>query len=67
MAGSKTAQNFDINELNMSGFILPVSDFPSLETNDNIEVSEDDDDQISFSLDDIPGAPDAQEISWLCQ
>lgn len=62
MAGSKTAQNFDINELNMSGFILPVSDFPSLETNDNIEVSEDDDDQISFSLDDIPGAPDAQEI-----
>jgi hypothetical protein len=60
----KHAQQYDTNELNLSDFLLPVmqGDFPSIEIGDNIEVSEDQPDDVIFVLDDIPGAPNAQEI-----
>jgi len=61
----KNAQQYDTNDLNLGDFLLPVmqGNFPSIEVSDNIEVSDDDEpDEIIFILDDIPGAPNAQEI-----
>jgi hypothetical protein len=60
----KNAQQYDTNDLSLGDFLLPVmqGNFPSIEVDDGIEVSDDQPDEIIFVLDDIPGAPDAQEI-----
>lgn len=60
----KNAQQYDTNDLNFGDFLLPVmqGNFPSIEVGDGIEVSDDQPDEIIFVLDDIPGAPNAQEI-----
>lgn len=59
----KNAQQYDTNDMNLGDFLLPVMQgvFPSLEVGDGIEVS-DEPDEIVFVMDDIPGAPNAQEI-----
>jgi hypothetical protein len=63
----KNAQQYDSNDLNLGDFLLPVmqgiqGNFPSIEVGDGIEVSDDQPDEIIFVLDEIPGAPNAQEI-----
>ena len=61
----KLAQQADIQDLNLGEFLIPLmqgNQFPSIEVDDNIEVSENSPDEVIFVLDDIPGAPNAQEI-----
>lgn len=58
----KKAQEYDRLDLNMGNFALPFGDFPAIEVGNNIEVSEDDPSEITFVLDEVPGAPDAKEI-----
>jgi hypothetical protein len=59
----KKAQEYDRLDLNMGNFALPFGDFPAIEVgNSNIEVSEDEPSEITFVLDEVPGAPDAKEI-----
>lgn len=59
----KKAQDYDFQALKDTGnFMLPLGDFPTIEVGENIEVGEDDPSEISFSLDEVPGAPNAKEI-----
>lgn len=60
----KNAQQNDVSDLNLGDFLLPMmgGDFPGIEVDEGIEVSDDTPDEVIFVLDDIPGAPNAQEI-----
>lgn len=60
----KNAQQYDTSDLNFGDLLSPFMQdtFPSIEVDDGIEVSNDQPDDIIFVLDDIPGAPNAQEI-----
>lgn len=59
----KHAQLNDTNDLNLGEFLIPLMQggFPSFEVEDGLEVSEEPE-EIVFIIDDIPGAPNAQEI-----
>ena len=61
----KRAQDYsDVDNLDMGELILPMMQgkFPDIEVDEDIEVSEDEPGEIIFVLDNIPGAPDAEEI-----
>ena len=66
MVDKKAQQNMqDVHDLNLGDFLSPLlqgDQFPGLEVDEDIEVSEDSPDEIVFVLDEIPGAPDAKEI-----
>jgi len=62
----KRGQQNDVQDLNLGEFLLPVMQgggFAPIEVGENIEVSgEDAPEDVIFVIDEIPGAPNAQEI-----
>lgn len=60
----KHAQYNDVADLNLGEFLIPLMQggHPPIEVGEDLEVSDDNADEIVFVLDDIPGAPNAQEI-----
>jgi len=54
---------YEADDLNLGDILSPLGSLPSIDvTPSDIEVSEDKPDEVIFVLDDIPGAPTAQEI-----
>lgn len=65
----KSAQQSDVNNLDLGELLLPLnllsplSNAPPIEIEDDIEVSSDEEpEEFVFILDNIPGAPDAEDI-----
>jgi hypothetical protein len=59
---AQAADNTDVNSLDMMDLLIPLSNLPSLDVEEDIEVSEDEPNEIIFTMDKIPGAPDAEDI-----